>query len=127
MRTKAGVSLWASGFSDWYFLGPRAGDVRRQNVELQSLIDRLPGVLGKQTVAPGNKVVEVRHHCLEHECRLAIARDKEREERIFFPCFNAIHRLLMKLCVRAGGKIHEHLLDHFDVGVLQRLYFPETF
>ena len=85
----------------------------------------LAGVLPEQRVAPGDQVVQIRHHRLVHVGLLPVAGDDVRAERRVLPGLDAADRLVAQRCVGAGGEVDQDLLDLLDVGVLERPHLPE--
>ena len=107
------------------FLGAGAEQVGGQHVELRRLVDALTGVLAEQRVAPGDEVVEVRHHRLEHVRGRPVAGDHVRPERGILPRSDAVDRFVAQRGVRAGGEVDQHVLDQLHLGLLERLDLPE--
>jgi hypothetical protein len=95
----SGVGLGSSRFLDGNDLGFGPENIGGQDINLGCLVDGLDRVLLEQRIAPGDQIVEIRHHGLQHVGGGSVLGYDPRLKRILHPGIDTVDGLLEQLRV----------------------------
>ncbi|MNS19149.1 hypothetical protein D3C72_508580 [compost metagenome] len=108
--------------SGWDLSRTFAQQVRRQNVQLCSLIDGFYGISFEQIIRPCNQVVEVFHQYIFHVCQYTHTGDQVWIERVFFPFLHLCHRI--RVIIMDADQQIIYRLDRSPRNLIEFLEFP---